>query len=151
MDLLLWLVLWRLTHLGVEVVLAVGLVLVLLVGTVRLLDVLHDAADHRGVALPEQILLGEELALVVQVVVAGLVEAVVNNGDAVATAQQLLARTHQEQAVVGRFVAADVAQVVVDVAHVVGRRHRLVWQRWRRAVASLDGSGYGGYYLAFSA
>lgn len=113
--------LWRLTQLRIVIIQTICIVLILLVGTVsRLLYVLHDAIDHSCVVLSEEHLFGKELmlsvAIVVAIVVARLVEAVVDDGDAVAATQQLLGGTQQQQAVVGRL---NVTVVLVIVANMI--------------------------------
>lgn len=161
----------RLVELCVVVVQSIGIVLILFVGTVCLLYVLHDAVDHSCVALPKEILFGKELILVVHIVV-GLVEAVVDDRDALAAAQQLLRGT-QQQAVVGRVnvvvvgvmaiaIVAIVVVVIVAVAVVVvavvvagrGRELRQLrlqrLQRLRRTVAAFYGCRNGGYDLALA-
>jgi len=71
----------------------------------------------------------------------------------VAAGEQLFARTHQQETVVGRVIAAEAAHIVVaDVAKVadaadVVARWQLVLQRLGRTIANLDGGGYGGYNL----
>lgn len=69
-----------------------------------------------------------------------------------ASSEQLLARTHHQEAVVRRVIAAKVADIVVtnvgDSADVVARWH-LMLQGLRRTIAGLNGSGYGGYNLAY--
>lgn len=166
--------LWRLTQLRVVIIQTIRIVLILLVGTVhtRLLYVLHDAIDHSCVVLAEEHLFGKELvlsvAIIVAVVVARLVEAVVDNRDAVAATQQLLGGTQQQQAVVGRLnvtvvllvlvvliVVVNVVIVVVDcvvvavVVSAVVAELLLQQQRLRRTVASLYGRRYSRNNLAF--
>lgn len=96
------------TQLCIVIIQTIRIVLILLVGTVSsLLYILHDAIDHSCIMLAEEHLFGKELVLsvavvvvavaqVVQVVVAGLVEAIVDDGDAVAAAEQLLGGTQQQ-------------------------------------------------------